>query len=136
MGDGPDSGPDREIATVREYLRSLVDHDWDALRATLAPDVVRRGPYLDDYRGAEPYVAMLASTLPSLVDYELDVARVWGDGNGRVCAELSETVTIAGARLRTDEAIVFDIGAGRGAGDSARITAVQVFLRKSYDPTT
>ena len=90
---------DRSVAVVEEYLRSLVDHDWEGLSGTLAPDVVRRGPYLDDFQGAEAYVAMLSSTLPALVDYELEVARVWGDGEGRVCAELSETVTINGARL-------------------------------------
>jgi limonene-1,2-epoxide hydrolase len=120
---------DRCVAVVEEYLRSLVDHDWDALRATLSADVLRRGPYLDDYDGADAYVAFLSATMPALDDYELEVARVWGDGDGRVCAELSETVTMNGARLRTDEAVVFDVD------DLDRIVAVQVFLRKSYDPT-
>jgi limonene-1,2-epoxide hydrolase len=119
----------RCVAVVEEYLRSMVDHDWDALAATLAPDVVRSGPYLDDYRGAPAYVGFLAETVPALDHYELEVARVWGDGDGRVCAELSETVTLGGGRLRTDEAIVFDVD------EFDRIVAVQVFLRKSYDPT-
>ena len=91
--------------------------------------MVRSGPYLDNYRGTPAYVAFLAETVPALDDYELEVARVWGDGDGRVCAELSETVTLAGVPLRTDEAIVFDVD------DLDRIVAVQVFLRKSYDPT-
>lgn len=107
----------------------MADRDWDALHATLAPDIERRGPYLDDYRGADAYVAFLRDTFMMLVDYELEVARVWGDDERRVCAELSETVTLGGARLHTDEAVVFDVD------DLDRIAAVQVFLRKSYDPT-
>ena len=118
----------RGVAVVEEYLRSLADHDWEALAATLAPDVERRGPYLDDYHGAVAYSEFLRATLLALTDYELEVARVWGDGDGHVCAELSETVTVDGARLCTDEAVVFDVD------DLDRIVAVQVFLRKSYDP--
>ncbi len=118
---------DSSVTVVERYLRSLVDHDWEGLEQTLAPDVVRRGPYLDDYRGAPAYTEFLKATLAALTDYELEIARVWGDGDGRVCAELSETVTLDGARLHTDEAVVFDV-------DSGRIVAVQVFLRKSFDP--
>ncbi len=122
----------RSVAVVEEYLRSLAAHDWEALAATLADDVVRKGPYLDDYRGARAYVDFLRSVLPGLDGYRLDAGRVWGDGAGRVCAELSETVTRHGARLRTDEAVVFDVDELDGAH---RIVTVQVFLRKSYDPT-
>jgi hypothetical protein len=120
---------DRCVAVVEEYLRSLADNDWEGLAATLAPDIERSGPYLDDYRGADAYTEFLRTTLLALTDYELEVARVWGDGDGRVCAELSETVTMGGARLHTDEAVVFDVD------EFDRIVAVQVFLRKSYDPT-
>ncbi len=117
----------RSVGVVEEYLRSLADHDWEGLAATLAPDVERHGPYLDDFRGASTYAKFLEDTVTSLTDYELEVTRVWGDGEGRVCAELSETVTMDGARLCTDEAVVFDVD------DLDRIVAVQVFLRKSYD---
>ena len=118
----------RRSRSSTSTCRALVAHDWDALATTLAPDMTRRGPYLDDYEGADAYVGFLRQTMPTLDDYELDVARVWGDGSGRVCAELSETVTMRGARLHTDEAIVFDVD------DRNRIASVQVFLRKSYDP--
>lgn len=103
--------------------------DWVGLRATLAPDVVRNGPYRDDYTEADAYVAFLRSMFEWMVDYALRVARVWDDGAGRACAELSETVTLDGKRLRTDEAIVFDVDVVAGV-----ITRVQVFLQQSYEP--
>ena len=40
---------------VERYLAGLAAHDWDAVAATLAPDVERMGPYRDAYRGREPY---------------------------------------------------------------------------------
>ena len=36
---------------VERYLAGLAAHDWDAVAATLAPDVERMGPYRDPYRG-------------------------------------------------------------------------------------
>jgi hypothetical protein len=45
-----------------------------------------------------------------------------------VVAELSETVTIDGARLETPEALVFDVG------PDGRIARVAVFLRQSFTP--
>jgi limonene-1,2-epoxide hydrolase len=107
----------------------MVARDWDGVAATLAPDVVRNGPYRDDFHGRDDYVAFLRSMFEWMQDYEMRVARVWAD-DGRVCAELSETVTLEGKRLRTDEAIVCDVDEARDV-----ITRVQVFLQQSYDPT-
>jgi hypothetical protein len=45
---------DRTIP-VKRYLMALRDHDWVELRACLAPDVVRIGPYRDVYDGREAY---------------------------------------------------------------------------------
>jgi hypothetical protein len=101
--------------------------DWDGLAATLATAVVRNGPYRDDFHGRDDYVAFLRKTFGWMQDYELVVARIWGDAEGTVCAELSETVAIDGARLRTDEAVVFDVVHGA-------IERVQVFLQRSYTP--
>lgn len=116
-----------DVEVVTRYLERMEARDWDGFAATLADDVVRNGPYRDDYTSRDAYVAFLRGMFDWMQDYELRVARVWGDGAGRVCAELSETVTLDGKRHRTDEAIVFDV-----AGD--RITRVQVFLQQSYEP--
>jgi limonene-1,2-epoxide hydrolase len=108
---------------VARYLGALPAHDWPALRATLASDVERIGPYGDTYRGSAEYSAFLESTVTALGGYELVVERIMADG-GRVAVELHETVANDGARLRTDECVVFDV-------HDARIARVAVYLRSS-----
>lgn len=116
------------VAGVLRYLDTMVDHDWEGLAACLSPDVVRLGPFGDDYHGAEAYVAFLQATLESLEGYVMRVDRVVAAGPDLVLAELSETVTIDGARLETPEAIVFDFA------PDGRIARVAVFLRRSFTP--
>ena len=81
------------------------------------------GPYRDEYRGRDEYVAFLRSTLTALSGYELVVARVLADG-GTVAVELSETVDDGDDRLHTDETVVFDVTDGV-------ITHVAVYLQTS-----
>jgi ketosteroid isomerase-like protein len=110
---------------VERYLAALPAHDWDALRACLAPDVERRGPYNDDYRGREEYAQFLASTVSALDGYELLVDRIVANGTTTL-VELSETVDDRdGRRLRTYEAVVFDLDA------DGLIARVAVYLRAS-----
>jgi len=111
------------VQLVHRYLEALVHQDWNEVRDTLAPDVVRLGPYNDDYTDRDAYIKFLEQTFAWMQDYSMDIARVWGTAD-RACAELAETVTIDGTRLRTDEAIVFEVHDGQ-------IARVQVFLRQS-----
>jgi ketosteroid isomerase-like protein len=111
---------------VRRYLDAMVDHDWDRLAACLAPEVERLGPYGDDYRGVDPYVAFLRATIEALEAYEMRVDRVVAAGSDVVVAELSETVTVDEKRLETPEALVFDLG------PDGRIARVSIFLRRSF----
>jgi ketosteroid isomerase-like protein len=111
------------VQLVHRYLDALIHQDWNAVRGTLAPDVVRLGPYNDNYTDREAYVEFLKATFAWMQEYAMDIARVWGTTD-RACAELAETVTVDGRRLRTDEAIVFDVR-------DAQVTRVQVFLRQS-----
>ena len=115
------------IDLVRQYLDAMVARDWKTVRATLAPNVVRRGPYNDNFENRDDYVAFLEQTFAWMQGYAMDVARVWGTDQ-RVCAELAETVTIDGRPLRTAEAIVFDV-------ENAMITRVGVFLQASTGPS-
>ncbi len=108
---------------VDRYLAGLAAHDWDAVSATLAPDVERIGPYRDAYRGREPYSRFLADTIAALSGYQLDVDRVLVAGP-QVTVELRETVDDGDARLETCEAVVFDTDAGL-------ITRVSVYLQTS-----
>jgi ketosteroid isomerase-like protein len=108
---------------VDRYLAGLAAHDWTAVAATLAPDVVRMGPFRDEYRGREPYAQFLADTIGALGGYQLDVDRVH-DAGPVVTVELRETVDDGDARLETSEAVVFDT-------DDGLITHVAVYLQTS-----
>jgi limonene-1,2-epoxide hydrolase len=108
---------------VGGYLDALGRQDWTALRRLLAPGVVRRGPYGDDFHDREAYLAFLAETFAVLTDYELDVHRHITDGD-RTCVELAETATLGDRRVRTEEAVIFDVAGGL-------ITGVRVFLQRS-----
>lgn len=108
---------------VDRYLAGLAAHDWDAVSATLAPDIERMGPYRDHYHGREPYARFLTETIDALGGYQLDVDRVLVAG-AQVTVELRETVDDGDARLETSEAVVFDTAAGL-------INRVAVYLQTS-----
>jgi ketosteroid isomerase-like protein len=108
---------------VERYLAGLAAHDWEAVAATLAPDIERMGPYRDAYRGRDTYARFLAGTIETLGGYQLDVDRVLVAG-ATVVVELRETVDDGDARLETSEAVVFDTALGL-------ITRVSVFLQTS-----
>jgi limonene-1,2-epoxide hydrolase len=116
---------DGALATdvVRRYLDGLRDHDWSVVRSTLSSTIERIGPYRDVFRGRDEYAAFLERTIASLPGYELVVDRIVATG-GTVLAELNETVDDDGARLRTHEAVVFDVHAGE-------IARVAVYLQSS-----
>lgn len=121
------ANPAEATAIVRNYFDALVANNWDRLASLLAADVVRNGPYRDNFEGRDEYVEFLRSTFASLKDYDLKIHSIAGDDRTAV-AEITETVTMHGARLATDEAIVSDV---RGSV----ITRVGVYLQQSYDPT-
>jgi len=103
---------------VERYLDALTGHDWDALRQCLADDVVRVGPYNDEYRGRDAYVDFLAGLMPKLPGYSMEVTRVTYVDR-LAFAELAETV----AGTRTDEALVFEVT------DDDRIERIDVFIK-------
>jgi hypothetical protein len=99
--------------SVATYLSAIVDHDWQRLRGLLREDVVRVGPAggKDTYVGREPYVTFLSGIMPSLDGYDMTVhAITWSEDRRRAFAELTETVTMGGAQVVTNEvlAITFD----------------------------
>ncbi len=108
---------------VQRYLAHMAAGEWPELRATLAADVHRIGPYNDVYDGADAYAEFLQTTITALSGYELVVDRMTASG-GIVAVELSETVDDGDARLHTDETVVFDVAGGL-------ITRVAVYLRTS-----
>ena len=79
---------------VERYLDALIGHDWDVLRDCLTEDVVRVGPYSDEYRGRDAYVGFLSELMPTLPDYRMDVHRVTYAGS-LAFAELADDGRIA-----------------------------------------
>jgi len=108
---------------VDRYLAGLAAQDWDAVAATLAPDIERIGPYRDRYHGRDAYATFLADTVRGLGGYHLAVDRVL-DAAATVIVELRETVDDGDGRLETSEAVVFDTAGGL-------ITHVAVYLQTS-----
>lgn len=108
---------------VERYLAAIAGHDWDALRACVADDVVRVGPFGDTYTGRDGYVGFLAGLMPTLVDYSMDVHRVVEAGPVAL-AELTETMTWDGERVSTPEALVFDVG------PDDRIRRIGIYIRR------
>jgi hypothetical protein len=107
------------VTTVAEtYLETMVAHDFEAMAACLAEDVVRVGPFGDTYTPRDPYVAMLSELMPTLPGYSMEISRVI-DAGALVVVELSETVEVNGEPLVTPEALVFEID---GAGLIAHIS--------------
>src|SRR3954447_1439540 len=106
------------VMIVERYLGALTAHDWDALRECLTDDVVRVGPYRDEYRGRDAYVEFLARLMPTLPSYAMEVTRVTYVDR-LVFAELTETV----AGVRTEEALVFELAA------DDRIERIDVFIK-------
>jgi SnoaL-like domain len=96
-------------SVVTRYLRAVARQDWDQVSGCLADDVLRRGPYGDDFRGATTYIAFLQRTMVSLPGYRMDVDKVSCLRDHRVMVELRETIDLDAGPLVTFECLVFAI---------------------------
>jgi hypothetical protein len=96
---GDDVGDDTSAVVVR-YLDRMVAHDWEAMAACLAEDVVRVGPFGDTYTPRDTYVAFLSDLMPALPGYSMRIDRVQNIGS-TVLVELTEIVEIDGSPLET-----------------------------------
>ena len=108
---------------VETYLEKMVAHDFEAMAACLAEDVVRVGPYGDTFTPRHPYVAMLAALMPALPGYSMAISRVMVVDDRRIVVELSETVEVDGAPLVTPEALVFDLN------DDGLIAHIAIYIQ-------
>jgi hypothetical protein len=112
------------VNVVERYLRSLTEHDWDALADCLTEDAVRVGPYGDTYPSKPEYLAFISDLMPRLQQYSMDVARVtYTDAGTRAFAELAETMLFRGELLRTPECLTFDLA------PDGRIARIEVFIQ-------
>ncbi len=93
---------------VETYLDRMVAHDFDAMAACLAENVVRVGPFGDTYTPRGPYVAFLSELMPTLPGYSMEISRV-EVMDRLVLVELTEVVEIGGEPIVTPEALVFEL---------------------------
>ena len=115
-----------EGGVVEGYLAAVAAQDWDGVRAAVADDVVRIGPYGDTYAGRDAYVEFLTALMPTLPGYSMEVTRItYVDSGQRAFAELSETVSVEGAPLVTAEVLVFDLDR------TGRIARIEIFTRRA-----
>ncbi len=126
--------PTSPSAVVEHYLDRLVAHEWAAVAACLADDVVRIGPFGDVYAGRERYVSFLAELMPTLGGYAMEVHRIRpvasheDDGPpspATVLAELTETVALDGEAVDTAELLVFDVD------PRLLITRISIFVQRT-----
>jgi hypothetical protein len=109
---------------LERYFDAMRKFDWPALAETLAEDVHRTGPWLDEVRGRDAYVEFLAGVIPKLPNYALDVARIRAIAGGGAIVELSETIDRKAGRYRTPEALLFEFDA------DGRIARVDVYIKR------
>jgi hypothetical protein len=113
---------------VETYLQTMVAHDFEAMAACLAEDVVRVGPYGDSYTPRDVYVAMLSGLMPTLPGYAMEISRVMVKDR-LIVVELSETVEIEGAPLVTPEALVFELN------EAGLIAHISIYIQTLPRPT-
>jgi uncharacterized protein (TIGR02246 family) len=110
---------------LARYFDAMRAQDWDALADCVAPDVHRTGPYRDEVRGREAYVAFRVGVVPKLANYALDVQDVRPLADGGALVRLTESMDHEGTRRTHPEALLFDFDA------EGRIARVDVYLKRS-----
>ncbi len=110
---------------VARYFDSMMTHDWLGLRATLADQLTRVGPYEEhDFADPDAYVEFLASILPALERQQVDISRVNVDGR-TVHVELTERVVLPGGKASTVRvSTTFELT------PDGRIGFIEVFVRR------
>ncbi|TMK88469.1 MAG: nuclear transport factor 2 family protein [Actinobacteria bacterium] len=97
----------------------MVAHDWEAMAACVTDDIVRVGPFCDEYRGKDEYVAFISDLMPQLGGYAMKVDRVVYTERVAM-AELTESVD----GTETPESLVFDLA------DDGRIARISIYIQR------
>jgi len=97
----------------------MVAHDWEAMAACVTDDIVRVGPFGDEYRGKDEYVAFISDLMPQLGGYAMKVDRVVYTQRVAM-AELTESVD----GTETPESLVFDLA------DDGRIARISIYIQR------
>ena len=104
---------------MERFLDRMVAHDWEAMAACVTDDVVRVGPFCDEYCGKDEYVAFISDLMPQLGGYAMKVDRVVYTDRVAM-AELTESVD----GTETPESLVFDLA------DDGRIARISIYIQR------
>jgi SnoaL-like domain len=115
--------PEPETVVLR-YLDRMVAHDWAAMTECLHPDVVRVGPFGDEYTRRSPYVEYLSGLLPTLANYDLTIERTVAE-ESVVLVQLTESMEFDGSMDVTREVLVFE------TDPSGLIARIDIFIQRS-----
>jgi hypothetical protein len=115
--------PEPETVVLR-YLDRMVAHDWAAMTECLHPDVVRVGPFGDEYTPRGPYVEYLSGLLPTLVNYDLAIERTVAE-QSLVLVQLTESMEFDGSTDVTREVLVFE------TDPAGLITRIDIFIQRA-----
>ena len=110
---------------VAAYLDTVMAHDWVGLRACLADDFDRVGPYPEHvFPEPDGYVAFLAGLLPSLAEHTLTVDRALAAGD-RCYVEITERVVVDGSPLVSRLCLAIDLA------PDGRLRHLEAYLRRT-----
>jgi hypothetical protein len=109
---------------VLRYLNRMVAHDWAGMTECLHPDVVRVGPFGDEYTPRAPYVAYLSGLLPTLANYDLTIERTVAE-QSVVLVQLTESMEFDGSPDVTHEVLVFE------TDPAGLITRIDIFIQRT-----
>jgi hypothetical protein len=113
---------------AERYLYAVASQDWETVRACLTPDVVRYGPFGDDFSGRTDYVLYLQRTMPALPGYRMTIDRVSQLSDDRAMVELRETIVLETGPLVTHECLTFEVGS------DGLLAKIAVYIRQAPAP--
>jgi hypothetical protein len=110
---------------AEQYLHAVAEQDWSTVAASVSRQVVRHGPFGDDYEGVDDYLTFLKRIMPSLTGYRMDIDHINELGNRRALVELRETIVIEGGPVETHECLVFEMGL------DGLLATISIYIRQS-----
>ena len=110
--------------SVAAYVDGIVAHDWVAVRASLAYDCVRVGPFPEhEFIGADAYLAFLADLLPTVEGHTMTVDR-WLTVGDHSYVEITERLIRDGAPVESRVCLACDLA------PDGRLQRIEGFLRR------
>ena len=118
--------PEPELPpSIAAYVDGMVAHDWKTVRASLADDCVRVGPFPEHkFIGADVYVAFLADVLPGVENHTITVDR-WLTVGDLSYVEITERLTRDGAPVESRVCLACDLA------PDGKLLRIEGFLRRT-----